>query len=38
MDGKSKKIASMTLKYIVLIILAVLWVIPIITLVFTAVK
>lgn len=38
MDGKSKKIAGMTLKYIILILLAVLWVIPIITLVFTAMK
>ena len=38
MDGKAKKTAGMALKYIVLIILAILWVVPIITLVFTAVK
>ena len=38
MDGKAKKTAGMALKYIILIILAILWVVPIITLVFTAVK
>lgn len=38
MDGKSKKIASSAARYVVLIILGLLWVIPIVTLVLTAIK
>lgn len=38
MSGKSEKIASASLRYIVLVILAVFWIIPIITLVLTSIK
>lgn len=38
MEGKAKKIGKRTALYIVLIILAVFWIVPIITLVFTAIK
>lgn len=38
MNGKAHKIAGATLRYVILIILAVFWVIPIITLVLTAIK
>lgn len=38
MEGKATKIGKITLRYLVLILLAVLWVIPIVTLIFTAIK
>jgi raffinose/stachyose/melibiose transport system permease protein len=38
MEGKSKKIASATARYIVLLFLAVLWIVPIITLILTSIK
>lgn len=38
MNGKGKKIAKSTARYVVLAILALLWVVPIITLVLTAIK
>ncbi|MCR5716830.1 MAG: carbohydrate ABC transporter permease [Lachnospiraceae bacterium] len=38
MEGKQLKIAKMVAKYIVLILLAIVWLIPIITLIFTALK
>lgn len=38
MDGKGKKIAKLTARYIILIILAILWIVPIITLILTAIK
>lgn len=38
MEGKAKKIGKSTLRYIVLILLAIFWIIPIITLIFTAIK
>lgn len=38
MNGKSKKITKMSLKYVVLLILAIMWFVPILTLVLTALK
>ncbi|MGN0204655.1 MAG: carbohydrate ABC transporter permease [Coprococcus sp.] len=38
MNAKSKKIAGITARYVILIILALLWIVPIITLVLTAIK
>lgn len=38
MEGKAKKIGKSTLRYIVLILLAIFWIVPIITLLFTAIK
>jgi raffinose/stachyose/melibiose transport system permease protein len=38
MEGKPKKIASSALRYLVLLILALLWIVPIITLFLTAIK
>ncbi len=38
MNAKSKKIAGMTARYVILIILALLWIVPVITLVLTAIK
>lgn len=38
MEGKANKILKSTLRYVILILLAVLWIVPIITLVLTAVK
>ncbi len=38
MEGKGNKILKSTLRYVILIILAILWIVPIITLVLTAVK
>lgn len=38
MNGKGKKIAKSTARYLVLAVLAVLWVVPIITLVLTSIK
>ena len=38
MDGKSKKITKKVLLYVLLIILALIWIVPIFTLVVTALK
>ena len=38
MDGKSKKITKKVLLYVLLIILALIWIVPIFTLVATALK
>lgn len=38
MEGKAKKIGKSTLRYLVLILLAIFWIVPIITLLFTAIK
>ena len=38
MEGKAKKNAKSALRYLVLIILAVLWIVPIVTLFLTAIK
>lgn len=38
MEGKGKKIAKSALRYVILIFLAVLWIVPILTLVLTAIK
>ena len=38
MNGKSKKIIKKVALYVILILLAVIWIVPIITLVSTAVK
>lgn len=38
MEGKAKKIGKSTLRYIVLILLAIFWIVPIVTLLFTAIK
>ncbi len=38
MEGKAKKIGKRTVLYVVLVILAIFWIVPIITLLFTAIK